>query len=89
MKKQTKAVVIFSGGQDSTTCLYWAKARYDHIEAITFNYGQKHSVELQQAKAICEKEGVNHIVIDISLDCVYIGLDTKQMTYICIGFEVK
>lgn len=60
-----KAVVIFSGGQDSTTCLYWAKKHYDKVEAITFNYGQKHSVELEQAKIICEKLDVKQTIIDI------------------------
>ena len=64
--KQTKAVVIFSGGQDSTTCLYWALKRYDIVEAITFNYGQKHSVELDCAKAICLKENVKQTIIDTS-----------------------
>lgn len=62
----TKAVVIFSGGQDSTTCLYWALGKYDVVEAITFNYGQKHSVELDCSKQICEKENVKQTIIDIS-----------------------
>ncbi len=61
-----KAVVIFSGGQDSTTCLGWALNRYDVVEAITFNYGQKHSVELKCAEIICEKAGVKQTVVDIS-----------------------
>jgi 7-cyano-7-deazaguanine synthase len=61
-----KAVVIFSGGQDSTTCLYWAINRYKKVEAITFNYGQKHSIELEQAKIICEKENIKHTIIDMS-----------------------
>jgi 7-cyano-7-deazaguanine synthase len=63
---KTKAVVIFSGGQDSTTCLYWALEKYDVVEAITFNYGQKHSIELDCAKAICNKEKVKQTIIDIS-----------------------
>lgn len=63
---KNKVVVIFSGGQDSTTCLYWALRRYDIVEAITFNYGQKHSVELECAKKICEKTGVKQTMIDIS-----------------------
>lgn len=42
-----RALVLFSGGQDSTTCLAWALSRYDHVETIAFDYGQRHSVELQ------------------------------------------
>jgi 7-cyano-7-deazaguanine synthase len=40
------ALVLFSGGQDSTTCLAWALQRYSHVETIGFSYGQRHSVEL-------------------------------------------
>ena len=61
-----KAVVIFSGGQDSTTCLYWALNKYEEVEAITFAYGQKHSVEIDQSKIICEMEQVKQTIIDIS-----------------------
>jgi 7-cyano-7-deazaguanine synthase len=42
-----KALVLFSGGQDSTACLAWSLQRYDHVETIGFNYGQRHIVELQ------------------------------------------
>ncbi len=41
------ALVLFSGGQDSTTCLAWALARYPHVETIGFSYGQRHAVEMQ------------------------------------------
>lgn len=41
-----QALVLFSGGQDSTTCLAWALSRYDHVETIGFAYGQRHEVEL-------------------------------------------
>jgi len=61
-----KALVIFSGGQDSTTCLGWALKKYPEVEAITFKYGQKHSIEIQQAKKICDKHGVKQHIIDIS-----------------------
>jgi 7-cyano-7-deazaguanine synthase len=42
----THALVLFSGGQDSTTCLAWALARYDRVETIGFDYGQRHRVEM-------------------------------------------
>lgn len=41
------ALVLFSGGQDSTTCLAWALQNYDHVETIGFDYGQRHLVELE------------------------------------------
>lgn len=66
MKNNNTAVVIFSGGQDSTTCLYWALNRFQKVEAITFNYGQKHSIELDQSKLICEKQNIKQTIIDIS-----------------------
>ena len=45
-QSRRNALVLFSGGQDSTTCLAWALARYHHVETIGFNYGQRHRVEL-------------------------------------------
>lgn len=42
------ALVLFSGGQDSTTCLAWALARYDIVETVGFDYGQRHRIELDQ-----------------------------------------
>ena len=44
--EKTKALVLFSGGQDSTVCLAWALARYDEVETVGFDYGQAHAVEL-------------------------------------------
>ena len=45
-----KAVILLSGGQDSTTCLYWAKEKFKEVFAVGFDYGQMHVQELNQAK---------------------------------------
>jgi 7-cyano-7-deazaguanine synthase len=62
-----KAVVVFSGGQDSTTCLFWALARYGEVEAVTFDYGQRHKLELECAASIASELNVKHHVLDMSL----------------------
>lgn len=65
-KEFASALVLFSGGQDSTTILAWAKNHFDYVEAISFNYGQKHSIELEQGAKICELLGIKRTLIDIS-----------------------
>lgn len=47
MTTQSKALILFSGGQDSATCLAWALSRYDYVETIGFDYDQRHSIEMQ------------------------------------------
>ena len=60
-----KAVVVFSGGQDSTTCLYWAiRMGYD-IRAVTFDYGQRHRAEIDAAYQIARYAGVPHEIIEL------------------------
>ncbi|SDE92180.1 preQ(0) biosynthesis protein QueC [Fontibacillus panacisegetis] len=66
-QKNRKAVVVFSGGQDSTTCLFWAMKHFDEVEAITFNYGQRHALEIECAKKIADELGVKWTLLDMSL----------------------
>lgn len=65
------AVVLFSGGLDSTTCLYWAKAHFDTVAALSFAYGQRHSSELAAATKIAQALGVRHEIV--SLDIAKLG----------------
>nr|BDD43960.1 7-cyano-7-deazaguanine synthase [bacterium] len=58
----SKALVLLSGGQDSTTCLYWALSRFETVHAIGFDYGQMHKVELEQAHKIAERVDVPYKV---------------------------
>jgi len=74
-----KALVLFSGGQDSTTCLAWALARYPHVETIGFSYGQRHAVEMECRPAIREALSADHPnlgpdhVIDIATGLAALG----------------
>ena len=61
------ALVVFSGGQDSTTCLFWAMKNFDRVEAITFNYNQRHKAEIDCAINIAKEFDIPHSVIDMSL----------------------
>lgn len=62
-----KALVVFSGGQDSTTCLYWALERFGagQVETLTFDYGQRHRIELEAARSIAKFAAVPHTVLPI------------------------
>ncbi|EEX66484.1 7-cyano-7-deazaguanine synthase QueC [Vibrio metoecus] len=63
-----KAVVVFSGGQDSTTCLVQALQEFDEVHAITFDYGQRHKLEIEVAQQLAKQLGVTaHKVMDVSL----------------------
>lgn len=62
-----KAVVVFSGGQDSTTCLFWALKKFDEVIAVTFDYGQRNKKEIECAKAIADELDIEHHVLDMGL----------------------
>lgn len=63
--KEKRALVLLSGGQDSTTCLYWAKEQFAQVVALIFDYGQRHAVEIACAEKIARNAGVNSRRIDI------------------------
>ncbi len=61
------ALVLFSGGQDSTTCLYWALKNFNKVRTLCFSYGQRHSLEVDVAKKIAQKEGIPFEILDASI----------------------
>ncbi len=63
--KNIPAIVLLSGGQDSTTALFWAKKKFKKVEAVSFDYGQKHKIELKSAKKIAGIAGIKHHIINI------------------------
>lgn len=67
MKNKEEAVVVFSGGQDSTTCLMLALTKYQKVYAVSFDYGQRHIKELECAKKIAAKFHVEHHILDMEL----------------------
>ena len=67
MKYQDAALVCFSGGQDSTTCLFWAKKHFKQVETVCFSYGQKHSAEIEIARRIAADANVPFQVLDVSV----------------------
>ena len=67
MSSSSTALVLLSGGQDSTTCLFWAKQRFARLHSVCFDYGQRHRIELVSAARIARMAGVDsHLVIPIA-----------------------
>ncbi|MFC0139446.1 7-cyano-7-deazaguanine synthase QueC [Erwinia mallotivora] len=63
-----RAVVVFSGGQDSTTCLIQAVQQYEEVHCVTFDYGQRHRAEIEIAQQLSQKLGARaHKVLDVTL----------------------
>ena len=62
-----KGLVLFSSGIDSTTALYWALKNFEEVIALTFDYGQKHRIEIEMARKIANKLKINHKILRIDL----------------------
>ncbi len=67
IQQGSSALILFSGGQDSTTCLYWAKNRFFNLVALSFDYGQRHTRELESAFKICSMAEVEHVILETSI----------------------
>ena len=84
-KPHKKAIVLFSGGLDSTTCLYWALDQGYTCETLTVTYGQRHAREIQSAQKIADKLGIKTHFIDINLpwlaSCSLVNKNQKLPTH--------
>ncbi|MCX7999102.1 MAG: 7-cyano-7-deazaguanine synthase QueC [Leptospiraceae bacterium] len=65
MKKRVKSLIIYSGGLDSTVCLYLALSQKESVEAISFYYHQKHKIELNKARAITKQLNIPHRIVQL------------------------
>lgn len=79
-KKGKKALVLFSGGLDSTTCLYWALAQGYTCETLTVSYGQRHARETESAHKIAQRLGVKEHTVTLNLPWLSVSslVDEKQ-----------
>ncbi len=66
-KSNQSALVLFSGGQDSTTCLYWALREFESVRTLCFTYGQRHSLEVDIARKIASNANVPFEILDASI----------------------
>src|SRR5699024_5800959 len=85
-----KALVVFSGGQDSTTCLLWALEEFDEVSTVTFSYGQRHELEVECAKKIAKDLGVKqkHIQLDVLNQLTENALTRKEIEIKDEGEEI-
>ncbi|MBN1222214.1 MAG: 7-cyano-7-deazaguanine synthase QueC [Candidatus Aminicenantes bacterium] len=65
-----QAIVLFSGGIDSTTALYWARDRFSDVQALTFDYGQRHRIEIKLAAKLAERLNINQKIMQVDLSSI-------------------
>jgi len=78
------ALVLFSGGQDSTVCLFWALKNFNRVETVCFRYGQRHVAEIEAAQTIAVTAGVPFRIVDASLIA---GLSCNSLTDISVTMD--
>lgn len=79
----SSAMVVLSGGQDSTTCLFWAKQYYETVHAVCFDYGQRHRIEIESAEIIADRADIASFEVISLLEDVLEStspLTSKQVT---------
>lgn len=84
MKSKESALVLFSGGQDSTTCLFWAIKKFSTVRTLCFTYGQRHSIEVEVAKKIAQNANVPFQVLDAT---IISQLSTNSLTDISVVMD--
>jgi len=84
MKYKEPALVLFSGGQDSTTCLFWALKYFSEVRTLCFTYGQRHSLEVEIAQKIAKKADVSFQVLDAS---IISQLSTNSLTDASVAMD--
>jgi len=80
------ALVLFSGGQDSTVCLFWALKRFSRVETVCFSYGQRHNTEIQAAQNIALSADVPFRIIDVSFIAI---LSANSLTDTSIAMDIE
>lgn len=68
MKKNKHGLVLFSGGIDSTTALFWARGRFNQVTALSFDYGQRHRIEIKLAQKLTQKLNIPHLSLRLDLN---------------------
>lgn len=95
MNDNTSAIVLFSGGQDSTTCLAWAMERYDRVETVAFDYRQRHIIELDQRLVVlaevkrCFPQWAAKLGEDHFIDLGVLGQISETSLTRNVAFEIE